>query len=474
MFTSGMVLQRDQPARIAGWADVGERVVVRLGERTVGSTVGAGAPKLWSVTLPVLSAGPVDDISVEGKNLVKLTNLLAGDVWVCSGQSNMEQTMARGDWCNYGGVRNGGQEMAVASHPRIRLFISASKQPWMECSPETVRRFSAAGYFFGRELHRELDVPVGLVMAAVGGTPAEYWTPRKAREAWAGHATALGPAQKVLREWRPQFDADRKTQAEWSSAEGEAKKRGSPAPPRPAHKLTVEQQELVRAAIHVVNVGSGYAARIQPLTAMTIKGAIWYQGEANVGRAAEYAELMTQLIGGWREDWGQGDFPFLIMQLVNFGADGTQWSALRAAQQTVADTVSHTGMAVGIDIGDSGNIHPENKQEVGSRLALVALKNVYGRNVVAAGPKLTGTRFDAGKAQLTFDQPVILKGRVGFEMAGKDGRFHPALAVAQENTITLTAPEIAEPHRVRYAWRDNPPVTVFNSTGLPAAPFQTP
>ena len=476
-FSSNMILQRDVPARLAGYADEGEKVTVKIGNRVVAETMGKGEKQPWIVSLPVLKVGPVPDITLEGKNTVTLTNLLAGDVWVCSGQSNMEMSLQAGPWCKYGGVLNVDREVAAASHPQIRLFTALAKKPWMVCEPENAKSFSASGYFFGRELQQQLKVPIGLLQAAVGGTPAEYWTPRSAREAWPDFAPALESAKKTLEKLKPQFDADRLAMTAWSKAAEEARKNGQPAPERPKPKLTSSEEERVRAAIHVNTVGSGYASRIKPLTTMTIKGVIWYQGEGNVGREQEYTELMAQLIGGWRAEWGQGDFPFLIMQLVNFGGDGN-WPALRAAQATVADSVPNTGMAVGIDIGDPKNIHPANKQEVGRRLALVALKQVYGRDMVASGPKLSGARIEAGKVVLSFDpggkeQQLVLKPgeATGFEVAGEDGKFQPAAAQLQANTITLAVPAVQKPCAVRYAWDANPPAVLFNTFGLPAMPF---
>jgi len=478
VFSSNMVLQRDVPAKISGWADAGETVVVKLGDEVVGSTLGAGQEKSWTVTLPVLTAGPVPDIAIEGKNTITLTNLLAGDVWICSGQSNMEMSLQSGPWCKYGGALNADQEVATANHPRLRLFVSASKNPWVGCSPETAKSFSATGYFFGRELQQQLDVPIGLVMAAVGGSPAEYWTPKDAREAWVGYGAAMASAKKVTAELRPQFDADRKAMADWPKAVAEAKASGQPAPERPVAKLTKEQEEQVRAAIHTESVGTGYAARIKPLTAMTIKGAIWYQGEANAERSLEYVELLTQLIGGWRKDWEQGDFPFLIMQLVNFGSGDGPWPALRAAQQTVAETVPNTGLAVGIDIGDPKNIHPPNKQEVGRRLALLALKQVYSRDLVTGGPTVKSASFEGGEVKIAFDtggkdQKLVLKSADpnGFEIAGADGKFFPAKTTLRDSEIWLAAPSVSNPKSVRYAWAASPPITLFNSAGLPGRPF---
>jgi sialate O-acetylesterase len=480
VFSSNMVLQRDVPAKISGTADVGETVAVKLGHQVVGAAVGAGPEKSWAITLPVLKAGPIPDITIEGTNTIRLTNLLAGDVWVCSGQSNMEMSLQSGPWCKYGGVINAEQEVAAARHPQIRLWVMLSKQPWAECSPETARSFSAAGYFFGRNLLQKLDVPIGLIQAAVGGTAAEYWTPRAVRETWPGFAAALAEARRILPELLPLDTADRQALTDWQKSEEVVRKNGAPPPPRPAPRLSGEQQEKLRAAREVDRTGIIYASRIQPLSVMNIKGAIWYQGESNAGRAAEYPELMSQLIHGWRAAFGQGNFPFLIMQLVNFDAKTGDWPALRAAQQVVAETVPNTGLAIGIDIGDPRNIHPANKQEVGRRLALVALKQVYGQDVVAAGPKLTGAHFEPGKAVLTFDpggraQQLILKTGVdsGFDVAGRDGKFLPAAAATHGNVITVATPSISEPRVVRYAWRQNPSAALFNTAGLPAAPFHT-
>jgi sialate O-acetylesterase len=228
-----------------------------------------------------------------------------------------------------------------------------------------------------------------------------------------------------------------------------------------------------------------YDRMIAPLTTMEIKGVIWYQGESNSRYAAEYPELMTQLIGGWRKAWNQGRLPFLMMQLVSFDSPPFFWyhpgafTELRAAQQTVADTVPDTGLAVGIDIGVPGNIHPPDKQDVGKRLALIALRQVYGRKVVASGPKLTVARFQGSKVVLAFNpggkgQQLVLKTGTpnGFELAGMDGKFVPASAEMQKNEIILAAAGVTTPLKVRYAWADNPNVSLFNTAGLPAASFE--
>ncbi len=479
-FSSNMVLQRDVPVRLTGWADVGERVRVKIGGQVVAEAVGQGPGSLWTAVLPAFSAGEVPDLTVEGKNRLMLTNLLAGEVWVCSGQSNMEMTLAQGAWCTYGGVLNEAEELAAANHPRLRFYTSGAKTPWQVCSPETAKMFSATAYFFGRELQRHLDIPVGLVVAAVGGTPAEYWTPRSARETDPGYAEEVVRARDILQsDLKKLFDADRKATADWQKAAAEAKRSGLSVPERPARMLTPDQEEQVRVAIHTESAGRGYASRVHPLTAMTVAGVIWYQGESNAARADQYAAMMRMLISGWRAAWNRPDLPFIKMQLVNFDRGSGHWPALRAAQQAVADTEPSVWLATGIDIGDPVDIHPKNKYEAGRRLALVALDKVYQQDIVSSGPRLTAVRYDGDSVRLSFDaggvgQTLELKGKGGFELAAADGIFRPAQVISAGQDLLVSAHAVDIPRAVRYAWADNPEVSLFNTDGLPAAPFLCP
>lgn len=464
VFGDHMVLQRDRPARLSGWADEGEKVVVKLGGQTVAETSGAGTGTAWVVTLPVMRAGKIADITVVGKNTITLKNLLAGDVWLCSGQSNMAMELQRS--------KNGTQEVAQANHATLRLYRSDGKQNrWTACTPETARDFSAVGYFFGRELMRQLDVPVGLVLAAVGGTPVEYWTPRDA-----GDEARIEAARNVIRELKPQADADAKAWRAWVKLADEAKKAGRTAPEKATPVVTAEQKLQLMAAGYCEKTGQGYDAFIKPVVDMTIAGVIWYQGEANTPLAADYEAALTRMIEAWRKEWGLGEFPFLLMQLPNYNSGyADAWAKLRVAQQAVADTVPNAGIAIGIDIGNSRDHHPTNKLDAGLRLARVALKQVYGRDLVAAGPKPVEVRFGAGKVSLTFDQPVVMKtSGGGFEVAGDDGRFMAARAKADGKTITVAAPTVAIPRVVRYACHNDPAASVFNAEGLPAAPFMKP
>jgi sialate O-acetylesterase len=477
IFGSNMVLQRDTPARLNGWADVGEKVVVKLGDQVVGNVVGAGKDKPWIVRLPAQKAGDMPEITIEGKNIITLTNLLAGDVWVCSGQSNMEMPLEPAP--QFMGVLNWEQEMASADRPQIRFFNIESNE-WEVCKPDTARSFSAVGYFFGRELQSRLKIPIGLVQSAVNGTRAELWTPLSARMATPGFKEELEQARRI----EPELRANLLAQQAWEKKAEEAEKAGQAVPPRPYAEEGDIEWKLGNADATSLT-GYLYDRMIAPLTIMEIKGVIWYQGESNSRYAAKYPALMTQLIGGWRRAWDEDRLPFLMMQLVSFDSPPFFWyhpgafTELRAAQQTVADTVPNTGLAVGIDIGVPGNIHPPDKQDVGKRLALIALKQVYGQDVVASGPKLTVAHFQGRNVLLAFDpggegQRLVLKEQTpnGFELAGADGKFVPATAEVQRNAIILTAANVSAPQEVRYAWTDNPDVSLFNTAGLPAAPFE--
>jgi sialate O-acetylesterase len=488
-FGNNMVLQRDVPARISGSADAGSTVTVAFAGQK--KSVTAGADGAWRVMLDPMAANSTPQrmtITAPISNLrSEISNILVGDVWVCSGQSNMRMTVLKGPWCNYGGVSDGEAEAAAANYPEIRLrqnFRGVRQElpgtDWDVCTPETAKMFSAAGYFFARELHKQLNVPIGIVEGSLGGSSAEQWAPRAALF----DAAEIASAEQDFNELKSLADEDRKAGGAWKREYDAAKKDGKPLPLQPTAKLTGEDRKRFAQAARIHYAGNNYGTLMARYTWMPIKGVIWYQGESQKDRADKYPALMKRLIAAWRKAWGQ-EFPFLIMQLVNFGpGPGAKqppfgFVEVRQAQQEIADTVPGVGIAVGIDIGVTTEIHPPNKQEVGRRLALVALKQVYGRDVVASGPTLKDARFEAGRAILSFDpggkdQRLILKESVtnGFELAGADGAFVPAAAEVKDTTVSLTAQAVREPRAVRYAWYDNPPATLFNSDGLPAAPFR--
>jgi sialate O-acetylesterase len=470
IFGDNMVLQAGKPVPVWGKADPGEEVEVRVSVTKTEAGQNAATAEAatqsvrtkadekgaWKVTLQPLPATdePIG-LVVTGKNKKTFENVLVGEVWVCSGQSNMEWPVQR--------VNNAEKEIAEAKFPTIRLFqvkkaVSADKPAedvtgkWVVCSPETVANFSAVGYFFGRELETALDQPVGLIDTSWGGTPAESWATREKLES--------DPAFKPI--------LDRWTEIDKKAAEGGAEKpaRGEAmGPNHPHHPATL------------------YNAMVSPMVPYAIRGAIWYQGESNAGRAYQYRKLFPAMITSWREQWGQGDFPFLFVQLANFMQRKDQpgdsaWAELREAQNKTL-SLPNTGQAVIIDIGEAGDIHPRNKQDVGKRLALAALKVAYGKqDVVYSGPTLKDAKFEDGKAVLTFDNVgggLQAKGGElkGFAVAGEDRVFKWAKAEVQGDKVIVSSPEVPHPVAVRYAWADNPEANLYNAEGLPASPFRT-
>ncbi len=374
-----MVLQRGLPVHVWGKAAPGEAVSVAFRGQT--RTATADAVGLWSVYLPPSDAGGPFDMTVKGNNTITLSDVLVGDVWVASGQSNMEWPVKN--------AANGQAEVAGANFPRIRLFRVRNKvagypldevegSPWAQCSPETVPDFSAIAYFFGRDLHQKLGVPIGLIDSAWGGTPADAWTSLRALSSDA----ALMP---VFAEWSRMNDSAaldklwrQKRLNDWEKAVARAKAEGRRPPGYPWEPN--EGGSWTPAGL--------YNAMIAPLTKYPIRGAIWYQGESNASpeRAPLYSRLFRTMIQDWRSAWGQGDFPFLFVQLANYKAGANaRWPELREAQFE-ALALRNTGMAVTIDVGNPDDIHPRDKQTVGARLAAAARAISYGENVVYSGP----------------------------------------------------------------------------------------
>jgi sialate O-acetylesterase len=441
-FSDHMVFQRDAPIPVWGWADSGTEVVAQLGpDKAKAVTAKAGDDGRWSVKLPAAPATATGlDFSVSaGGKTITLKDVLVGEVWLCSGQSNMEWSVAR---CG-----DAEKEIAEATRPTIRLYTvkrATSSEPlrelqgsWEVCSPETVKDFSATAYYFGRELSRHLGVPIGLVHSSWGGTPVEAWiAPQDLREE--------PRAQSLLAKWEERIAAD-------------AKQNGAAHAPS---RL--------------------YNAMIAPLVPFALRGAIWYQGESNASRAEEYRALFPRLLHSWRAAWGQGDFGFYFVQLANFrtNADPRMWAELREAQ-TLALTLPATGMAVTIDIGNSTDIHPKNKQDVGKRLALWALAQEYGRDLVKSGPLYRRATVSGSALEIAFEHARGLATRDGeaprgFELAGSDRVYHPAEARIEGERVILSSPAVPRPVAARYAWKDDPlEANLVNGAGLPASPFRS-
>jgi sialate O-acetylesterase len=483
VFGDNMVLQRDAPIAVWGWAEPAEAVTVEwlpaAGAEGLKSRAQTTADKdgRWSAQLPARPAGGPVTLAVKSKNTIELKNVLLGDVWICSGQSNM-----------YWPVRDSADaaaEIAAANYPAIRLFFvwkAAHDEPqedlygrWEVCSPQTAGGFSAAAYFFARKLYQELKVPVGLIHASWAASPAEPWVSR-AGFSVAPELQALmerrlqdtaADYEKLRREFDPQL-------ARWQSACQAARKEGQPEPARP----DISFRELVRNRPAAL-----WNGMIAPLVRAPVKGVIWYQGEGNVGRAGQYRKLFPALITDWRRQWKREDLPFFFVQLAPYEerqADpvDSQLARLREAQ-TAALTLPKTAMACTIDIGDAKDIHPKNKQDVGLRLALAALHVAYGRELVYSGPVFKKVSVEGGKAVLTFDHVgggLVAKGAdalQGFAVAGPDKKFVWAAARIAGDTVVVTSDGVKDVVAVRYAWADNPQCNLFNKAGLPAVPFRT-
>ena len=440
MFSDNMVLQRDMHVPVWGQAEPGEKVTVTIaGKHAVAIADAKGA---WMAKLGPLAAGGPYTLSVTGKNTLTLTNVLVGEVWVCSGQSNMEFGMTQ--------VKDAQAEIAGANHPRIRLYpgrMSSAASPqnrmpgevaWQECTSQNVASggwggFSCVAYFFGRALHEKLNVPIGLIESAWGGTPIEAWT----------SADTL----KTL----PDFKARLETLA----------------------GMTADDRHAPTGM---------YNAGIAPLIPFGIRGVIWYQGEDNVWRGYQYRTLFPAMIKDWRTHWGQGDFPFGFVQIPPYhhGRSSTWVAELCEAQSMTLKAGTNVGMVVTRDIDDVNNIHPTNKQDVSKRLALWALAKVYGdKNLVYSGPIYTAMTVEGGKIRLQFEHcgtGLIAKdGKplTEFTIAGADKNFQPAKAEISGNTVVVSSDQVAAPVAVRYDWSEDAQASLFNKEGLPASLFRT-
>ncbi|MBN2451809.1 MAG: sialate O-acetylesterase [Lentisphaeria bacterium] len=473
-----MVLQRDMPLPVWGNADPGEQVTVRVGEQR--ATAVANNEGAWSLVLPAMSAGGPHAMTVAGRgdDTVTIQDILVGDVWICSGQSNMNFRVQN--------VKHRDAEIAAADHPRLRHFQIANRVSptplrdfsgtWTVCRPDTVAAWTAVGYFFGRELHTRLDVPVGLVHTSWGGTPAEAWTAQEVLESMPECAPILERFRTACEKYpeaRRKYDAE--TVPAWQEKVTQAKAAGTQPPRKPQPPMNETDPKSPSGL---------YNAMIHPLVPFAVRGAIWYQGESNAGRAVQYRTLFPAMIRNWRTVWAQGDFPFYFVQLANFMKPqddpnrSSSWAELREAQAMTL-TLPNTGMACIIDIGEADDIHPRNKQDVGLRLALCALAGTYAhRDLVCSGPTFREMTREGQALRLRFDHGgggLAVRGDTltGFAIAGADQRFVRATARIDGDSVLVQAPELAEPVAVRYGWADNPPCNLYNREGLPAVPFRT-
>jgi sialate O-acetylesterase len=423
LFTDHCVLQQGMKVPVWGIADPGEKVTVQFQGQE--KTATAAENGTWKVELDKLRPGGPFEMTIRGKNTVEIKDVLVGEVWVCSGQSNMEWALVA--------TKGAKEAIAAANNPKIRLFtvqkvpartpqpsLPVGKMPslWERCTSVTAPHFSATAYYFGRDLQKSLGVPVGLIHSSWGGTAAERWTTKETLQA---HAATKGLGGSDL-----------------------------------------------------------YNGMIAPLMPYAIRGAIWYQGESNVGRAEQYRTLFPAMIKDWRDHWKQGEFPFLFVQIAPWAGYGpeTGWSELCEAQQLTAVTVPKTACIVTTDVGDPKDIHPRDKAPIGDRLARAARALAHGEKVEYSGPVYVGMKIEGNKAVLNFfhvGSGLMARGETlkGFTIAGADGKHVNANAEIRDDHVVVSSPDVATPVAVRYGWGRYPEMNLFNREGLPASPFRT-
>ncbi|CAM3743308.1 sialate O-acetylesterase [Flavobacterium chungbukense] len=466
-----MVLQQRSKVNLWGWASPDEKINIKAGWLENAIEVTADSDGMWKTTVETPEGSErTYEIKIEASNKIILQNILIGEVWVCSGQSNMYFPVGKEEGTWKTGVKNYEEEVQKANFPSIRLFsvpTRASQKPlddlsgnWKECSPVSIRTFSAVAYFFGRDLHQNLKVPIGLISSSWGGTKAEAWTSQKVLEENPDFLEILendARNEKLFQDKLEKYYADLK--AERISANNDLTQTTLKKPKKEENKTS-----------YVL-----YNAMLHPLINYTIKGAIWYQGESNAEKAFLYRTLFPAMIKNWRSDWKQGDFPFYFVQITPHKGQNPD---IREAQFLVSKSIPNTGMAVTTDVGNETNIHPIDKQTVGYRLALLARSKTYNeKNLVCSGPVYNHMKIKKQKIQLFFDETANGFKKTDslreFEIAGSDQVFYPADAKIEGKTIIVSSTKVKSPQAVRFAWKAVPNPNLFNSENLPASPFRT-
>ena len=478
LFSDHMVLQREAAVPIWGTADPGEKVTVTIAGQTHETT--ADSEGKWRVQLAPLFPGDPQVLTVAGENTLAYNDVQIGDVWICAGQSNMKMQMSQ--------IVNAEVEIAAADQPAIRLCSPGNNvapegptqtmrgNGWVICTPQSVKAFSAVGYFFAKRLNEELQVPIGLINIAWSGTPAEAWMDPET-------LASIAPGAAYQADWKNRvsaYDADKAkatydaAMAQYAADKEKAQTENKTFLGRPP---TLEPSPLINSSYP----STLYNALLPPLIPYGIRGVIWYQGEHNIDRGKDYRIVLPALIASWRKLWGQGDFPFYYAQLANFKAPNQSqgWVDVRDSQRSTL-AVKNTGMAVTNDLGESNNIHPLNKQEVGRRLGLWALAKTYGKNIVCSGPLYRSHKIEGATIRIAFDYVGGgLASRDGlplkwFTISGADGQFVPAEARIEGDTVVVSSSAVPQPTAVRYAWKDDPQgANLGNKEGLPASLFET-
>lgn len=462
IFGNSMVLQQGQENKVWGRAAAGEQVVVSIDDQK--HTATADATGNWHVMLAPLQVGEPRTLSIEGKgNKVEFSDVLVGEVWVCSGQSNMQWSVNASSDAEL--------ERLSANFPQIRMInfpqigsqeaIWSHDRQWQVCSPTTVGNFSAVGYFFARQLHRTLGVPVGMINNAWGGSACEAWINRET-------LSKDGRFDGLMQRWTAMEERFASLNGKTELSDQEKKERDG---------LNNQMRGNARP-------GNIYNGVLKSHLGYGIKGAIWYQGESNASRAYQYRDLFPLMIDSWRKEWNQGDFPFYWVQLADFMAEkgepgDSAWAELREAQTMTMDRLPNTGEAVIIDIGEGKDIHPRNKLDVGRRLARWALAKDNGIDIRHQSPRYQSMEKEGNKIVLTFAhvdawRPFDVNEPRGFAIAGEDKKFVWAQAkIRDDGRVEVWSDAVADPQSVRYAWADNPVCNMFTVSDLPLTPFRT-
>ena len=472
LFSDNMVLQQGMPVAVWGWANEGDVVTVKFRGQSVSAKT---RDSKWMVKLRALKVGDPGTLSITTIwHSLAFTNVLVGEVWICSGQSNMEWPLTR----SY----EPQADIAASANPNIRLFtvpklkakdlVPDVKSTWVECNPQTTPGFSAVAYYFGRELQKTRNVPIGLIHTSWGGSPAEVWMSERFLSANPEYQRDI--LEKYQTDYRIYQAALEKFNQETEALKKQGQTQTKKAPGGPYWKPT----EL-------------YNGMIAPLLPYAIRGAIWYQGESNAGRAEQYRRLFADMIRNWRQDWGQGNFTFLAVQLapwdknkkrsleqISEKPEESDWAELREAQGVSTKVLPKVGVAVITDVGDKDDIHPTKKAPVGARLALAARGIAYGEKIEFSGPLYKSMKVKGDKAILSFVHAKSgLEARggelTGFAVCGEDRKFVWAKSEIQGSKVVVSSPAVAKPVAVRYGWSDNPVVNLWNQAGLPASPFRT-
>lgn len=496
IFSDNMVLQSGTKVPVWGWAAAGEKVSVTFAGQT--KTATADQAGKWQVELDSLKPGLKGEMKIQGKNAITIKNVLTGEVWFCSGQSNMA----------YGvnGLKEQAEVKARPEEPGIRIFKVAQRGPaepgkdvigkWQICNGKSLHGTSAVGYYFAYDLHKEKKVPVGIIISAFGGSLIQAWTPLKALEkdpkmqqyvktfqASKPHVLSETEFQKASKAYWGDFHRMKKLNQEYKKETGKNIPQDKKAEKfkEKFGRLPTPQMKARRSNTPTL-LYNGMVAGVQPFA---IRGVLWYQGESNGWMGPIYADQMVTMINSWRDGWNNKTLPFLFVQLPGYQKKATQpqqspWSILREAQSKANKKVPHTGMACTIDLGEEHDIHPKNKKSVAERLYKIAKAKVYGaKDLVYSGPVMKEVKFKDGKAIVTFDH--VHGGLVdqnggelkGFAVSGKGKKFQWAKAKIVGDTVEVWNDQIKEPVSIRYAWSMYPDFDLYNKDGLPAHPFRT-